>query len=275
MIKLFDNMFSDSFYQHSVIGSEEDINKIKLNDAVDFHSRYYSPQNSVISLCGDLDFIDAEKSIRHYFSDIPNKNISVCENLILKGKNSFSSEIVYDNVALPALYLGFIIPELGTESEFTLDFFANFLAANKSSRLYKNLVYDKKILQSISAVKYQMKYAGVFIVVAHAYNETNLEDVQNEIIKEIHNLRYNGFSDNEFDAVRNSIEFENLQNYYNLGSVASNFINGWLYFKDYLNFFNAYERYLSVKRENVYDSIEKYFINKNYFCMHYLPKNSL
>src|SRR4029077_18579290 len=62
----------DNFaYQHSVMGSMEDLNAATVQDAADFFRIYYAPNNAVLSLVGDF-WTDATLSlIKKYFESIP------------------------------------------------------------------------------------------------------------------------------------------------------------------------------------------------------------
>src|SRR5262245_62381382 len=67
----------DNFaYQHSVIGSMEDLNAATVQDAVDFFRIYYAPNNAVLSLVGDFEMNAALNLIKKYFESIPAQPVS-------------------------------------------------------------------------------------------------------------------------------------------------------------------------------------------------------
>src|SRR5262249_8120574 len=68
----FGELFYSNFaYQHSTIGSMDDLNKASLADVSGFFRTYYAPNNPVLSLVGDFRREDALRLIRKYFTDIP------------------------------------------------------------------------------------------------------------------------------------------------------------------------------------------------------------
>ncbi|MBE0664889.1 MAG: insulinase family protein, partial [Candidatus Aminicenantes bacterium] len=58
-------------YSWTVIGSMEDLAAAKLEDAHQWFSTYYGPNNAVIAIAGDIDAQTALAKVKQYFGDIP------------------------------------------------------------------------------------------------------------------------------------------------------------------------------------------------------------
>src|SRR5207245_9391361 len=58
-------------FQHSLIGSMEDLSAASLDDIAQFFTTYYTPDNAVLSIAGDFDSKEALATIREYFSPGP------------------------------------------------------------------------------------------------------------------------------------------------------------------------------------------------------------
>ena len=94
-------------FQHSLIGSMEDLSAASLDDIAQFFATYYTPDNAVLSIAGDFDSSNARALIKQYFGPIPRG----------KGKPPLPPmklppvfgaplrEVVYDNVSLPRLFM--------------------------------------------------------------------------------------------------------------------------------------------------------------------------
>src|SRR4030095_9635353 len=68
----FDELFYTNFaYQHSTIGSMDDLNAASVEDVAQFFKTYYAPNNAVLSVVGDFKPDDAMALIRRYFENIP------------------------------------------------------------------------------------------------------------------------------------------------------------------------------------------------------------
>lgn len=275
-LNIFKEVFNGTKYEWGIIGNEKDIESFTTEEAVSFHSKYYSPGNSVLLISGDIDYGITKDLISKYFGNITKGNsIRKAENVIntlVKDKRL----TFYDNISLPAIYICYVIPKAGSEEEFTLDYFSNIIANNESSRLYKKLVYEKKLVKSINALKYQLEDVGVFIIDAMAFPGTDLKEVENEIYEEINHFTSPvGINKREFEKVRNAIELEHNVKYLTNQSINFEALINWMYFKekDFVN--KKLERFLNVSIEDMIDSVKKYILNKEKAVITYLPKKEL
>ena len=67
---LYKRAFKDQVYEWLPIGSMEDLNDADLGYAQEFYSKYYSPDNAVIVISGDIDFDNSKNSFKKYFGDL-------------------------------------------------------------------------------------------------------------------------------------------------------------------------------------------------------------
>jgi len=86
-----------------------------------------------------------------------------------------------DNVQLPRLYLAWLSPKIYQDGDAEADLFAKILANGKSSRLYRRLVYDKKIAQDVSAVQYSLILGSVFQLQVTAKPGHTLAELEREV----------------------------------------------------------------------------------------------
>ena len=64
-------------YQHSTIGSMDDLEAASLDDVKEFYRRHYAPNNAVLTLVGDVDTAAALAVVEKYFG-----GISACPDLV-------------------------------------------------------------------------------------------------------------------------------------------------------------------------------------------------
>ncbi len=53
-------------FHHSLIGSMEDLSAASLDDIAEFFSTYYTPDNAVLSMAGDVDLAEARRLVEEY-----------------------------------------------------------------------------------------------------------------------------------------------------------------------------------------------------------------
>src|SRR5688572_12778682 len=60
-------------YEHSVIGSMADLSAATVEDVAAFFKTYYAPNNTVVSIVGDVDTKTTLEKVRKYFEGIPSQ----------------------------------------------------------------------------------------------------------------------------------------------------------------------------------------------------------
>jgi len=269
---IFKNVFQGSGYETSVIGEAEDIRSFTVNEALNFHNSYYSPGNSVLLVSGDFEYPDAEKLISKYFGGIKKDSVIDRKKNNIKELDKDIELEVYDNVQLPVLNLCYQIPKAGAPETYAFEYLTEVLANNKSSRLYKKLVYEKQLVKSITAGKYILEDKGILIISAMLNPGVSAEEIKNEIFSAIKELGEYGCTDDEFQMIKNQIEFQNTFKYLKVQKISIETIFNYLYFKDISRINDEIRKYLSVTKQDVINIVDKYMIKRNKLILTYLPK---
>lgn len=268
---IFANVFRGSGYETTTIGKSEDIKSFTVKDAVDFHNVYYSPHNSVLLITGDFEYSNAEKLISKYFSDInKDSEIKRIKNDIKEMEKDISME-VKDNVQLPVINICFQVPKAGDPEDYILEYFLEVLANNKSSRLYKKLVYEKQLVRSINAVKFAMEDKGLLLINAMINPGVSTEDIREEIFLAIKEIAEHGCTDDEFQMIKNQVEFRHTYKYLKIQNIAVETIFNYLYFKNVSRINDEIRKFLSVTKQDVINTVNEFIINKNRLILTYLP----
>jgi zinc protease len=155
-------------YHHNVIGSHEDLSAATVEDVKDFFRTYYVASNASLVVSGDFKSAEARKMIDRYFAALQKKPVP--PHVAPRPAELAKSETVEiaDNVQLDRVTLAWHSPAAFTPGDAEGDLLAALLAPGKSSRLYRRLVYEKKIAQSVSAEQRGLRGDGMFLVVATA-----------------------------------------------------------------------------------------------------------
>ena len=264
-------LFPESRYSVPVIGIENDINSISTNEALDFHSKYYVPPNAVLVLAGDFHESEAKEQIEKYFGGI---HKSVRPPLVNDNAGKiFNKEIeIEDNVTLPAIQICYRIPKLGTYEEYTLEFFTDILANGESSRLNKKLVYDMKILRSVNAQKIQLENSGVLYIRALAYPDSDLNVIEEIIDKEIRNIAMNGITDDEFNKVKNCIQYSKITSHLRVSYISLELMYNHLLYGNAGMINSKINKYMCITKLQVTESVQKFLIDTPKITIRFIPK---
>jgi zinc protease len=193
-------------YYASVIGSHADIQNARLADVRDFFTRYYGPNNASIVIAGDIDKAKTRALVAKYFGSF-RKSAKVAPPRVTTPPITREKRItVADRVELPRLYLGWLTPPAFQPGDAELQVLAQILAGGKSSRLYKNLVYERQIAQEAAAAQNSNALTSTFVIDATARPGHDLAELQEAIDAELKALRDTGPSDAEIARAKNTIE---------------------------------------------------------------------
>ncbi len=138
-------------YSWPVIGSMADLSAASLEDVKEFFRLYYTPNNASLVVAGEFDKRRMKDWIGKYFGDIdhgaPIDKLEIQHPTLSEDRR----ETMEDRVQLARLYLYWHSTPLTGSDDATLDILADVLTGGKNSRLYKALVYEKQIAQSVFA----------------------------------------------------------------------------------------------------------------------------
>lgn len=203
--------FSNWQNSHPTIGSFADLDAASLKDVRAFFEAYYSPDNIIMAIVGDIDLAETRRLVEGYFGPIPAKarpkRADVTEPAPAGERTVKVSD---DHAKLPAL--GFTWkggPERGSEDYYALVLLGKALFAGKSARLYQNLVKRAQVAVSLDgglgfplSDADEYKAPGAFGgFVAHKRDKTSAE-IKTLVEAEIADAAKNGLTDAELERVK-------------------------------------------------------------------------
>ena len=226
-------------YHGVVIGSHADIQAAKLEDVRDFFKQYYAPNNATLAIAGDIDKAATKKLVEKYFSTLKRGPAVPPVNVATPPITAERRIVVQDRVELPRVYMAWHTPAIFKDGDADADITAGVLGTGRSSRLYKKLVYEKQIAQSVNAYQYSLMLGSAFGIEVTARPGHTLQEMEAVIDEELALLRKDGPSAAEVDRVRNVIEtgaLSGLQRRGGFGGVADqlNLYNHYVGTPDYL-----------------------------------------
>lgn len=274
-LNIFKTLYPGSTYEHLVIGDENDIRNFSLDGAHAFHENYYSPGNAALIVTGDFEIAKMKSLINKYYGDISKNNKTVKKKINLPEISSYEPLTVEDNVALTKVYITYKVTGVREDDQYPLEFIESLLAGNRSSRLYKKLVYEKKLLKSISTFRYILGEVGMFITEGTLIEGTDLKDIEAQITDEIENFKDNPLTETEIEKVKNEIEQREISSLISEQNIALKTMRNWLYHRDPSRINTETQKSLSVTKEEIIKTAEKFLKKENRFTMSYIPKMNL
>ena len=200
-------------YHWPVIGYMPDLTAASYDDVVGFFKTYYAPSNASLVVAGDIEPAATRTLIEKWFSDVKAAATVAPINIPGVALTGVTKKTITDRVQLPRLYLAWLTPMRYAPGDAALDIVADVLAGGKNSRLYKRLVYDLQIAQSVSAYQNSQMLASYFLIDAMPRPGHTVDELQKVIDEEIARLQQEPPTDHEVQRALNQIESVVLQRY--------------------------------------------------------------
>jgi zinc protease len=207
-------------YYANVIGSHADIEAAELDDVRAFSRQFYTPNNASVAIVGDFDRSKIKQIVEKYFGDIPPGPAVPKVQALTPPITSERRKVVTDQVELPRVYMAWITDPIYKPGDAEADMLAEILGGGKSSRLYKKLVYEKQIAQSVTAKQESLTLGSVFEISATARTGVKLEELESAIDEELDAMRKSGPTAEEMERARNTIEASIIRGLETLGGFG-------------------------------------------------------
>jgi zinc protease len=157
-------------------------------------------------VAGDIDSAKARALVEKWFSDV--KPGAAVEPMTIPGValTTVEKKTIEDRVQIPRLYLAWLTPRHFEPGDAALDVVSDVLAGGKNSRLYKRLVYDMQIAQSVEAYQNSQALSSYFLIVATPRPGHTIDEIEKVIDEEIAKLQGEPPSAHELERSLNQIE---------------------------------------------------------------------
>ena len=264
-IALRENLYPENHpYHWPTIGSMEDLSAASFEDVVEFFNLYYAPNNASLVIAGDISPEETFDLAKKWFGGIKRgetvPQIEVPE-LDLTEERRVTLE---DKVQLPRIHFLWHTPAIFKPGDAEMDAVASILTAGKNSRLYKRLVYDMQIAQSVSAFQASSMLGSYFMVRATARAGHTLDELEEVINEELALLKSESPSEREIQRTLNQIESSFISRLERVGGFGgkADRLNHYYYQTGEPDYFNTdLNRYRSLTPESVRRAAEDYLTN--------------
>lgn len=265
----------DHPYHWLTIGTQEDLSNATLQDVIEFFKKYYVPNNASLCIGGDFDPVEARRLVELYFGEFQKGDDveKLSPRIPILNENKYLT--MEDNVKLPRIYISWLTTQHFTDDEAALDILANILSRGKNSRLYKALVYDKKISQDVNAFNNSAEISGSFMIVSTAKPGISLKEIEDVINSEIDKIKDEGVTDKELELSKNEIEANFIYRLQNLGGFGgrTDQLNRYNVFTGDPGFFNKdLERYKKVSNQDIKRVANQYLKQVGKVVLSVVPK---
>jgi zinc protease len=247
-------------YHWLTIGAADDIRAMQLEEVQAFFRTYYHPSNASLSLAGDIDTDVAFALAEKYFGDIPAN--SRPERVVAQASLAREMRLVLeDRVEMPRVYIGWHSPAMFEDGDAEMDLLSDLLANGKTSRLYRTLVYERRIALDVSAFQNSRELGSFFMLVATAAPGQSLTDITVAIDAALAEVIERGPSKAEMERAEAQAEAHFMYRLQTVGGFGgkSDQLNAYNVFRNDPGFFaDDLARYRDATAESVRLAAKRY-----------------
>ena len=189
-------------YHHDTIGSMADLNAASLEDVKTWFRNYYGAANTVLVLSGDIDAKTAKEKVAKYFGDIPAGPPVARQAEWVAPRTTSSRSQMEDVVSQTRILREWNIPARSERDFVLLDLAADVLGGGKTSRLYQRLVYQDKLVDSVSASASPFELGSQFELTADVKQGADPTRVEAAIADEVRKFLAEGPTTDELARVQ-------------------------------------------------------------------------
>lgn len=267
-----ENMFKNHPYRWNTIGSMEHLDAATLEEFQAFNKKFYTPNNSVLVVAGQIDIAQTKEWIKKYFGAIPRG-----EDL---KRQTFSEEPITQtikatyqdpNIQIPMLVASYRTPSMKTRDARVLNLISSYLSDGKSSKLYKKIVDQKKMALQIGAVGFSEEDYGMYIMYGLPMGTFTMADLLKEIDEEVLKIQTDLISEKDYQKLQNTFDNQFVNANSGVEGIAENLAKFYMLYGD-VNLINSeIDLYHSITREEIRDVAKKYLNPNQRLILDYVP----
>ncbi|AFZ47031.1 peptidase M16 domain protein [Cyanobacterium stanieri PCC 7202] len=197
-------MYGQHPYGFSILGTEESVNKITLEDLKACHQRHFRPDNIVISLAGKIDLEQAILMVNKIFGDWKNPAHSMdsLTTPVIEAKSAYGK--IDQQTQQSIIMMGYITPSMDSVDYPVLKLISTYLGNGLSSRLFVELREKRGLAYDVSAfypTRLDKSQFVVYMGTAPVNATIGMEGLQAEISR----LREVTLTEEELQTAKNKL----------------------------------------------------------------------
>lgn len=200
---LTENIYKEDQLGMNIIGTEESLKRLNREELINYFSKYYVPNNSVIAISGNFNFDEIVKKIEEKFKDWKKRDVNI--NI---EKAEFKSCFLTKNKDTEQVNLAMsleAVPLENDEEVYALAVINTVFGGSISSRLFQKIREEKGLVYSIYSSQSLYRKCGELGIFASMSND-HLEEVYESIIEEIKIMKKYHLTDQEIKESKEQLK---------------------------------------------------------------------
>jgi predicted Zn-dependent peptidase len=260
-------------YQWPTIGKElKHVEDATLQDVQAFFNKFYSPNNAIMVVAGNVKKQQVEQLAHKWFGDIPANNLTT--RTYAKEPQQPAARFLETKADVPAntIVKAYHMGNRNSNNYFVIDIASDILSSGSSSRLYQELVKKEQLFSEIECYLTGTADEGLVIVEGKLTENVTIENASKAIDRELQKMKQEKISAHELQKMKNRMESHNVLGELNLLTRAMN-LAYYEFLGDAARINTEINTYQQITPENILDQSQLIFTENNCSTVHYLSNN--
>jgi predicted Zn-dependent peptidase len=260
--KAFSEKFYSNYLSTPVIGTEESIKSIQLQDLKNFYSSFYKKENMLISVCSPMKQGEVESLLVKYFGEqdgeaafilTPEKTkVRKTQTVIVPRQDLEQAHVVW---AWPSF-------KYGSKEVYAAAVLGNILGDGMDSRLFQEVREKANLVYGIGAGNSADRTSGTFSI-HFSTRPQNLDQAKDIILAEIEKVVSVAPTEEELQRSKNKMRTGIYRGWQSAEGIALKFIDHYFMMKKIPSLAATNRKLSKVTAEDVMKVAKKIFSGKN------------
>ena len=261
-------------YKRPGIGSIEELDASKLPEVKAFHSTFYRPDNATLVVIGDFKPEELDGWVKKYFGAVPKPSAKIPRVTAKEPpRKADKRETTYSPRApLPAVALTYLGPSIRSNDSSALSLVAEILAGGDSSRLYRTMVYEQQVVQSVSCDADLREDLGLLVFRLILASGKTIAEAERSLNNEIEQVLKNGVTEAELEKAKSRFLTGKLQERETVNGKASALGQAVVVYGDATRVNTDLAKLQAVTTAEIKEVMNRYITGKKKVVVEYLPE---
>jgi zinc protease len=270
---VYDQAFTVHPYKHPTIGSMHDLEAASIEDVRDFFRTYYVPNNATIAIVGDFDTKEAMDLVTKYLGRVPKSERPVPRDIPKEPPQTKEKRVkVEENWPLPAVVVAYHITFDGHPDSYPLHIASKILSDGQSSRIYRDLVYEKQIALAAFGGGNIIEDPNLFFAVAIVQPGHTTQEAIDALIAEFDKLKAEPCTDAELQQAKNQFARDYILGRESNKDKASQLAHAVVIHNDIKTADGEFDIFANMTAAEVQRVAKTYFAPENRLVVTIMPK---
>lgn len=255
------DLLAESYYGkrglgQTILGGAKNVKSFTRNDVLNYMDKYYTADNVVVAIAGNIDVKEGERLVKEYFADKFNKFNGGAQ---IKTEKIFNSKL-YRCKRIEQSHVGFAMAGFAADDEAgdALAIANTVLGGGMSSRLFQKIREELGLAYSVYSYASQYKDSGVIEIYA-GVNTAFRDDAAQAIVSEVKKFKREGITEQEFLRGKEQLKSAFVMGRESTASQMMLYAKNLILLNQEFDFKERMKKIEAVTMKDVYSAIERSF----------------